>query len=1127
MPIERHLLFGIIAYQNRLISREQLLAAVDRWLGDKTQSIPQVLIHDQVLSAAEVELLDDLLGKLLLKQGSELAVGSAIIADFDALLAELRNRDDEDIYNTIGPAPPPTAESQLPCSTPGASTGSRFQLLRFHDEGGLGRVSIALDTELDREVALKEIKPQYADDQASRSRFLLEAEITGGLEHPGIVPIYGLGAAADGRPYYAMRFIKGHNLATTTQKFHQQLQAGATDADRAVGLRRLLGRFLDVCNAVYFAHQRGILHRDLKPGNVMLGEYGETLVVDWGLAKSIDQGATRVPTDSAQLSAVTPLRPRSGSSLDATQLGSAIGSPHYMSPEQARGEHDRLGPATDVYSLGATLYTVLTNRKPVEGETLEEIFEKVHFGNRRTAREQNPRIDISLSAVCERAMALEPAERYTSVRELSDDVERYLADETVTAYAEPWSRRTQRWLRKHPRMVGSIAATLVAGIVSAVSIAGVVNSSNRQLGELNASLKQSRNEAIQAKEQAETVSEFMVGTFRLPDPAFDGRTLTVLEVLDRAVDNLGTGFESDPLTKAALVNALGQTYLGLGLPQKTVALFQEALKLRQQHLATNHLDTLLSMNNLAASYLVSGQTDKALTLQQETTQLMRESLGADHLETLTSMNNLATSFRTVGQPEKAYLLNKETLELRRESLGSNHPDTLLSMNNLALSLYDRGQYDDAIARYEQTLKLMRKHLGQDHPLTLNSMSNLAESFAAAGQIDMALALHQEALQLRVEKLGSDHPDTLMSMNNLAQSYSAAGQADKALRLHEETLELMRENLGAVHPFTLSSMNNLGASYFASGQTKKALEQHTETLELMRTHLGRDHPNTLTSMNNLADCYSAVGQADKALSLNNETLELRREKLGRDHPDTLMSMNNLAASFFATGQSEKSLALHGETLKLRCELLGFDHPETLRSMNNLAHSCAAAGQIDKALALYEETLELRREKLGANHPDTLFTVNDLAYLRERTGGYDRAESLYRTYSQALRDNKSAKNPFGWLIATEREVYCRIKQAKYLKAEELLNVILQIETHMPDWFLCQDATSLLGAVKQAQGKYEVAEPLLLAGYEGLKAQQDSIPKPYSFMLPEARQRIIDFYEAWDKPEEAASWRATTVE
>jgi len=225
-------------------------------------------------------------------------------------------------------------------------------------------VFVANGQELNREVALKEIQSQFADDTDSRSRFVLEAEVTGGLEHPGIVPVFGLGQYDDGRPYYAIRFIKGDSLKDAITAFHNN-NNDQCESERSLQLRQLLGRFIDVCQAISYAHSRGVLHRDLKPGNIMLGKYGETFVVDWGLAKVAGRNESASATDREQT-----LQPQSGSGVAATMMGSAIGTPAYMPIEQAVGRLNELGPASDVYRLGATLYHLLTGDSPFKGKDL-------------------------------------------------------------------------------------------------------------------------------------------------------------------------------------------------------------------------------------------------------------------------------------------------------------------------------------------------------------------------------------------------------------------------------------------------------------------------------------------------------------------------------------------------------------------------------------------------------------------------------------------------------------------------------------------------------------------------------------------------------------------------------------
>ena len=343
---DRNLLFGILALQMDFISRDQLVVAMNAWVLDKSKPLGAILVDQKALESIRRGLLEALVDEHLKQHNNDPHLSLAFLSSIDAVKKDLEKIADVDLQNSL----------QRACSEKGHEAtmtrpkavsipaGRRFRILRPHAEGGLGKVYVAHDEELHREVALKEIQDRHADHPDSRSRFVLEAEITGGLEHPGIVPVYGLGQYDDGRPYYAMRFIRGDSLKDAIERFHKMDGAGRDPSARALDLRKLLGRFIDVCQAMQYAHDRGVLHRDLKPGNIMLGKYGETLVVDWGLAKAI---GTHDPDGSELV-----LKPASGSGSSDTLPGSAVGTPAFMSPEQAAGRLDQLGPASDVYSLG-------------------------------------------------------------------------------------------------------------------------------------------------------------------------------------------------------------------------------------------------------------------------------------------------------------------------------------------------------------------------------------------------------------------------------------------------------------------------------------------------------------------------------------------------------------------------------------------------------------------------------------------------------------------------------------------------------------------------------------------------------------------------------------------------------
>jgi tetratricopeptide (TPR) repeat protein/WD40 repeat protein/tRNA A-37 threonylcarbamoyl transferase component Bud32 len=468
---DRNLLFGILALQMDFISRDALITAMHAWAMSKSKPLGQILLEQKALAEPRYRLLDALVQEHLKLHDNSPERSLAAVNGLGTVREDLEGIADPELHASLANVPTRTEEDDGTRSPLGAPTsaGQRFRVLRPHARGGLGIVSVALDEELHREVALKEIQSEHADIMESRVRFMLEAEITGGLEHPGIVPVYGLGHDSSGRPFYAMRFIRGNTLKEAIQKFHQDEQSGRDPGERTIALRQLLGRFLDVCNAIAYAHSRGVLHRDLKPGNVMLGQYGETLVVDWGLAKPLGQ------LDATATSMEGPLKPPSDSAVTPTQMGLVVGTPQYMSPEQAAGRLELLGPASDVYSLGATLYSLLTGKPPFDEPNMADILRKVQQGDFPPPRSVNRLVAPALEAICCKAMALRPEDRYPSPRALADDVEHWLADEPVSAYREPRLARLGRWARRHKGPVGATVGVLLATIAAVVGAVVLVS----------------------------------------------------------------------------------------------------------------------------------------------------------------------------------------------------------------------------------------------------------------------------------------------------------------------------------------------------------------------------------------------------------------------------------------------------------------------------------------------------------------------------------------------------------------------------------------------------------------------------------------------------------------------------
>jgi serine/threonine protein kinase len=597
---DRDLLFGLIALQNNLLDRDALLKA----LADRSQPLPLTLLQHHQINEPQRQAIT-----LLALEYEKAAHGDAAraFAAFPQAAALGANQSAATLFNasTLSSEPPTASipaqtphtllETQNPLQAPNHLNPNpddtqpgfgRFRLLRPHAQGGLGSVSVALDAELNREVALKQIRDHFADDPASRRRFLIEAEVTGSLEHPGIVPVYGLGSDDTGRPYYAMRFIRGDSLQDAIRRFHENPKLAANPREQSLELRQLLGRFLNVCNAIEYAHRRGVLHRDIKPQNIVAGRFGETLVVDWGLAKAIGKADPALDEGGLLLQHDTP----SG----ATIPGRAVGTPAYMSPEQARGDLENLGPQSDVYSLGATLFTLLTGKPSVNADSVPNALKIVRDGLIPSPRQINPRVPRGLDAICKKAMAHQPSDRYQSAQALADDLEHWLADEPLDAGHEPPWAQAGRWVRKHLALSGTIAAGTLMGLLGLAAVQAVTTSKNAQLHLKNNQLQNANLQLLAANAQLDQAHRREVAAQR-------ELFLSLYETAGTLFrENLSNSLAIDFYNKA--LNVLRD--LGAEAPNAPLDL--------RRNLAATYL-------NLAKAHREAGQTDKSESdLQQAT-----------------------------------------------------------------------------------------------------------------------------------------------------------------------------------------------------------------------------------------------------------------------------------------------------------------------------------------------------------------------------------------------------------------------------------------------------------------------------------------------------------------------------
>ena len=1058
---DRHLLFGLIALQTGQIRPDQLVAALQGWTADKARPLDDHLIalgHLDEAQRAAIDAQVDLHVKATeanLEDGRDpIPIGASTRAELAAILADDTDPDpdatrsaavagDDRSIHGIGPSP----------------GGRRFRILRPHARGGLGAVYVALDSELNREVALKQILENHADNPVSRGRFLVEAEITGGLEHPGIVPVYGLGAHGDGRPYYAMRFVRGDTLGNAIKAFHQRPK---TDSKRSLEFRALLRKLTDVCNTIEYAHARGVLHRDIKPANVIVGKHGQTLVVDWGLAKALGRAAA-----DADERALTP---SSGGGLALTLPGKVMGTPAYMSPEQARGEVEALEPRSDVYSLGATLYHLLTGRAPFERST-PAVLESVAAGAFPRPRAVDVEIDPALEAIVLKAMAREPADRYASARALADDIDRWMADERVEAFPEPWTRTLNRWLTRHRTSVtGAAAAGLVA--LAAQGVISVAQSrANDRLAATNKALDLQRQRAEANESQAiEAVKRFKDAIANNPElkdnPELDSLRKTLLKeplaFFSRLHQRLEVENDARPESLRQLAHAAnehGMLIDEIGDREEAVPVLRQALdifeRLARDHpaVADYQTDLAASHNSVGDSLGALGRFDGARAAYARAVEI-DERLARDHPAVADYQASLARALGSLGnlllvanRLDEARTTFARAVEID-ERLARDHPTVpdyqaglAISHRNLGDLLREMGRTDEARTTYKRAIEI-EERLARDHPAVADYQASLAIShnelgivFLDTGRTDEARTTFARAIEIQ-DRLVREHPAVpdyqaglAMSHNNLGSLLREMGRTDEARTSFARAIEI-DERLARDHPAVpgyqaglAKSHNNLGIVLRDTGRTDEARTTFARAIEI-KERLARDHPavadyqaSLANSHNNLGVLLRDTGRTDEARTTFARAIEIQ-ERLAQEHPDVppgfqvglIRGHNNLGDLLREMGRTDEARTTYKRAFEIQ-ERLARDHPEMPQFasdfggvLNNLAVDDLQASRFAEARQRLLEAIDWQRKALAAspgNHQCHQFLKNHLANLivAERGLGHeDEAGRVERELSE---------------------------------------------------------------------------------------------------------------------------------
>lgn len=1156
----RQLLLGLLALQNGFVNQAQLVAAFGVWSLDKSRLLDEILAEQKALDPSARSLLSALVERHLANHQQDAEQSLAALPAQEGIRSRLNSIADPDLGASLIRLKGNETKANEPDVTqalPVTHAGGRFVVLRPHARGGLGKVSVALDSELNRQVALKEIREEYAHDEYSQSRFMQEAEITGQLEHPGIVPVYGLGAYRDGRPYYAMRFVEGQSLKAAIESFHaQRTTTKLLTSEQTVSFRNLIGRFVAACHAIEYAHSRKVIHRDLKPDNIMLGPYGETLVVDWGLAKSLDadsKTSTQAPSLPLQadetLARARPVKLKGNSGATPTLEGSALGTPAYMSPEQAHGKLAELGPASDVYSLGATLYVLLSGQAAFQGEDVTDLLDKVRRGQFVAPRAVWSGVPRALEAICLKAMATKSADRYPSAHALAQDLERYLADEPVSARPDPFLVRCRRWMKRHPALVASAAATVILGLTGTLTLAAVsrqhasaLEGKNQtisgQLAELqqrNATISQqktdlqSQNEALQtaqkqekqAKERAENVTKYLVNMFRSANPEVSGKDVKVVEVLDRQAAYLAAGFEADPVNRAAMLSAIGESYLGLGNAQKAASLFQITVALRRANLGPSAPETIEAATMLAKAQHHAGRSQEAAVLLEESTALAAKSLGPERNETLNGQSRLVEVYLALGQFQKAAALAAEVLEKRR-SLTPHSDTTLFAMNDVALTLRSLSRPKEAIPKFEEVLELLKKRFGQNHVETLICAANLADAYRDAGEDEKANQTLLRVIEGRTQVLGATHPQVQFARNNLALGLQNLKRFSEAAEILEDVEQTLAKQLSNDHPQTLMAKINLAYVYLDMREFDKATTRLTEAFEMTKADPQRLTDQMVYSARALASAYARQSRHQKAV----EVLRAADASLSSitNPPPTfvLQVRRDLGKHLREIGELDEAIAVCSEVRTKSAELLGADTMPTLYAGGFLATSYLYAGRLDEAIAGYEEIIPPLEKLLGADNIDTLSTKYDLATAYLEAGEFSKAKNLserIRNANKKLKENDSA------LYAATLSLHAQILMAEkqFDEAAKLLETAIVLQDKVGATpHDAQFDRALLGCAHVGKGDFDQAQAILMPAVEKLLASIDQLPQGSGPKMLRIIENVIALSRAQQKADEAEQWR-----
>jgi len=797
----------------------------------------------------------------------------------------------------------PAAQGQIV----GAVIGGKYKLLEELGSGGMGVVYAAEQTEpVKRRVALKIIKLGM-DTKEVVARFESERQALAVMSHPNIARVFDAGSTETGRPYFVMELVSGMPITAYCDRYK-------------LTTRERLELFIQVCQAVQHAHQKGVIHRDLKPSNILvIVQDGRPVpkVIDFGIAKATQHSLT-----------VSTLY---------TEQGQMIGTPEYMSPEQAEMSGLDVDTRTDIYSLGVMLYELLVGELPFDSQKLraggfgeiQRIIREVEppRASTRLGTLKKTRVEVAdnrktdpgslirqvrgdLDWIMMKAMAKDRTRRYASSSELAMDIERYLRLEPVLAGPPGAGYRIGKYIKRHR------GGVIAAAIVLMAILAGTAGTT---IGLLRA--RRAERKAVEETKTTKQVSDFLVSLFQVSDPSESkGNSVTAREILDQGAARIEKDLAEQPLSQARLMGTMGNVYMNLGLYQKADSILNKALAIRRAHLGEMSVEVGDSLHDMGDLYRREGKYDEAEKFFKDALAITEEKLGKNHLDVAGILHSLGVLYDTQGKFGQAESHIRRSFEIREKALGPEHPQVARSLNSLGIILMNEGKYAEAELLLKRALAAQEKALGPEHIDVARTLTNLAILYKTQGKYKEAEPLLLRDLALTKKNLGPEHPEVADSLNNMAVFYATQEKYSEAESYYKQALQIWEKALGPDHSDVGIVLHNLANLYRNQGKFKDAEPLYLRSQSIWERSLGPKHPYVATSFRERATLYREMGKWAEAESLYKQAMAIQEKELGPDHLELAETLGQYAALLRRVNRAKEA-----EALKARVEAIKKKNP----------------------------------------------------------------------------------------------------------------------------------------------------------------------------------------------------------